>query len=75
LGAVTAAAMLLGGCSSSSSSLGTDRDHRRTHGQVREHHDGDAAIFEIITGIADEPGPFATHGHTLRLTLAPPDAS
>jgi hypothetical protein len=41
---------------------------------VREHRDGDAVIFDVITGISDDPGPFATHGHTLRLTLVPPNA-
>lgn len=31
-------------------------------------HD-DAVVFEVVTGIPDGSGPFATHGHTLRLTL------
>jgi hypothetical protein len=41
---------------------------------VREHRAGDAVIFDVITGIPDDPGPFATHGHALRLTLVPPNA-
>jgi hypothetical protein len=47
---------------------------------VRERRDGDAAVFEVVTGIPDGAGPFASHGHTLRLThragtrrLAPAD--
>jgi hypothetical protein len=38
---------------------------------VREHHDDDAAVYEVVTGIPDNSGPFASHGHTLRLTLRP----
>ena len=38
---------------------------------VRERRDGDAAVFEVITGIPEGAGPFASHGHTLRLTLSP----
>jgi hypothetical protein len=38
---------------------------------VREHHDEDAAVYEVVTGIPDNTGPFASHGHTLRLTLTP----
>jgi hypothetical protein len=41
---------------------------------VRERCDGDAAIFEVVTGIPDGAGPFASHGHTLRLTLTPASA-
>lgn len=41
---------------------------------VRERRDGDTIIFEIITGIPDRSGPFASHGHTLRLTIRPPGA-
>ena len=41
---------------------------------VRERRDGDAAVFEVITGIPDGAGPFASHGHTLRLTLSPATA-
>jgi hypothetical protein len=37
---------------------------------VRERH-GDAAVFEVVTGIPDDGGSFATHGHTLRLTVTP----
>ncbi len=36
---------------------------------VHERRDGDAVIFEIITGIPEGSGHFATHGHTLRLRL------
>jgi len=42
---------------------------------VRERRDGDTIIFEIITGIPDRSGPFASHGHTLRLTIRPPGAA
>jgi hypothetical protein len=42
---------------------------------VRERRDGDAAVFEVVTGIPDGAGPFASHGHTLRLTLTPAAAS
>jgi hypothetical protein len=38
---------------------------------VREHADRDAVIFEVVTGIPDGSGPFASHGHSLRLTLSP----
>jgi len=37
---------------------------------VREHRDGDVVVFEVVTGIPDG-GPFASHGHSLRLTLRP----
>ena len=42
---------------------------------VRERRDGDAAVFEVVTGIPDHAGPFASHGHTLRLTILPPAAA
>jgi hypothetical protein len=35
---------------------------------------GAAAVFEMITGVPDGAGPFATHGHTVRLVLRPPTA-
>lgn len=38
---------------------------------VRERHDDDAAVYEVVTGIPDNTGPFASHGHTIRLTLTP----
>ena len=41
---------------------------------VRERHDDDAAIYEVVTGIPDDTGPFASHGHTVRLTLTPATA-
>ena len=37
---------------------------------VRERTDGDGVIFEVVTGIPDG-GRFASHGHTVRLTLRP----
>ena len=37
---------------------------------VRERTDGDSVIFEVVTGIPDG-GRFASHGHTVRLTLRP----
>ena len=39
---------------------------------VREYNDGSVIIFDVVTGIPENAGPFATHGHTLRLTLNPP---
>jgi hypothetical protein len=41
---------------------------------VREHRDGDNVVFEVITGIPEGSGQFASHGHTLRLTLLPATA-
>lgn len=38
---------------------------------VRERPDGDTVTFEVVTGIPEDGGRFATHGHTLRLTLRP----
>jgi hypothetical protein len=40
---------------------------------VREHAERDAVVFEMVTGIPDG-GPFASHGHSLRLTLSPAPA-
>jgi len=37
---------------------------------VRERRDGDAVVFEMITGVPDG-APFASHGHTLRLRILP----
>ncbi|SRR6266516_3514435 len=39
---------------------------------VREHRDGDSVVFDVVTGIPEGSGQFATHGHTLRLTVLPP---
>ena len=38
---------------------------------VRERRDDNAAVFELVTGIPDDAGPFASHGHTVRLILTP----
>jgi hypothetical protein len=38
---------------------------------VRERRDGDAVVFEVITGVPDGAA-FASHGHTLRLRILPP---
>ncbi len=38
---------------------------------VREHANREAVVFEVVTGIPDGSGPFASHGHSLRLTLLP----
>jgi hypothetical protein len=38
---------------------------------VREQADGEAVVLEMVTGIPDGSGPFASHGHSLRLTLVP----
>jgi hypothetical protein len=39
---------------------------------VRERRDGDAMVFEVVTGVPAGDGPFATHGHTLRISIRPP---
>jgi hypothetical protein len=39
---------------------------------VRERRNGDSAVFDVVTGIPEGAGPFASHGHTLRLTIRPP---
>jgi hypothetical protein len=39
---------------------------------VHEHRSGDAVVFDVITGMPSESAQFATHGHTLRLTVRPP---
>jgi hypothetical protein len=39
---------------------------------VRERDDGDTIVFDVVTGIPENAGRFATHGHTIRLTLMPP---
>ena len=41
---------------------------------VREHREGDGVVFDVVTGIP-EGGPFASHGHTIRLTVLPPATS
>jgi hypothetical protein len=38
---------------------------------VRENADGDIIVFDVVTGIPDGPGPFASHGHSVRLTSRP----
>jgi hypothetical protein len=40
---------------------------------VRERRDGDAVVFEVITGVPDGAA-FASHGHTVRLRIMPPAA-
>lgn len=39
---------------------------------VRERDDGDSVVFDIVTGIPENAGRFATHGHSIRLTLMAP---
>jgi hypothetical protein len=41
---------------------------------VREQRDGDTVVFEVVTGVPDRTGPFASHGHAIRLTLRPAPA-
>jgi hypothetical protein len=36
---------------------------------VRETQSGDTVNFEVVTGIPPGEGPYATHGHTLRLEV------
>jgi hypothetical protein len=38
---------------------------------VREHRDGNTVVLEVVTGVPEGSGQFASHGHTLRLTLLP----
>ena len=42
---------------------------------VREYREGDTVVFEVITGMPEGAGRFASHGHTLRLTLRPPSTT
>ncbi len=39
---------------------------------VSETQSGDQVNFEVVTGIPPGEGPFATHGHTLRLEVDRP---
>lgn len=39
---------------------------------VRERDDSDTIVFDVVTGIPENAGRFATHGHTIRLTVMPP---
>ena len=39
---------------------------------VREHDNADTIVFDVVTGIPENAGRFATHGHTIRLTVMPP---
>lgn len=38
---------------------------------VRERPDGGTVVFDVVTGIPDGTGPFASHGHSVRLELTP----
>lgn len=38
---------------------------------VRERLDGEAVIFDVVTGIPNGPGRFASHGHVVRFSLTP----
>jgi hypothetical protein len=38
-------------------------------GSVRERSEDDKVVFDVVTGIPDNAGPFASHGHTVRLTV------
>ena len=39
---------------------------------VLETNDGDTVSFDVVTGMAESPGQFATHGHTLRVEVVQP---
>jgi hypothetical protein len=39
---------------------------------VRERRDGDQTTFDVVTGVPDDGGRFASHGHTVRLVVRPP---
>ena len=45
-----------------------------TLASVREHASDDQVVFDVVTGVPDG-GHFATHGHTLRLTVYPPQTA
>jgi len=36
---------------------------------VREIKDDDGVTFEVVTGMPVDAGPFATHGHSIRLVI------
>jgi len=38
---------------------------------VSETHSGDQVCFDIVTGVPDSDGGFASHGHTVRLVVRP----
>jgi hypothetical protein len=40
---------------------------------VQERRDGDTVVFEVVTGVPEGSGHFATHGHALRLRVRPAD--
>ena len=40
-----------------------------TSALVTEKRDADGVVFDVVTGTPDGVGPFATHGHTLRLVV------
>lgn len=42
---------------------------------VYERRDGDAVVFEVVTGIPEGSAQFATHGHTLRLRIRRADTA
>ena len=39
---------------------------------VRENRDGDQITFDVVTGVPDDGGRFASHGHAVRLVVSPP---
>ncbi len=41
---------------------------------VHERHETDELVFEVVTGTLAGEGPFASHGHTLRLRVRDPRA-
>lgn len=41
---------------------------------LRERREGDAVVFEVITGVPAGASQFASHGHTLRLRIRPAGA-
>ena len=36
---------------------------------VRKHRRGNSLVCEVVTGVPDGSGQFASHGHPLRLTV------
>lgn len=38
---------------------------------VRERRSGDEICFDVVTGVPDDSGAFASHGHTVRLVVRP----
>jgi hypothetical protein len=55
--------------------MGAAWGHSRTHGRrARAPRRRHRRVFEVVTGVPEGSGHFASHGHTLRLILLPATA-